>query len=256
MERFYNSEVARTYFAMADAANEQWTPDMKPHWHLKHAVQPGSTVVDLGCGSAHVLRHLAERQPRYLGIDWSEAQIARNRERAPNAEFMASSLYDVALGGRQFDVVMALYVIEHAVWPHRMLAQMFDLAAPGGLIAVLTPPFRHRHYLKSFNYGLSAIPFPDKVKGLRILDALVHLYQHRIAYPRLLRREFPRGSERGRFLINLHPVCLDGGPFFPDSDAVYMADTAEIADNLQERGATVLEHWADWGYVLARKAVN
>ncbi len=74
MQVFYNSEVTRRYFAAAESSNEVWTPAMRPQWHLKEHIPIGSSVLDLGCGSAHAIRHLADRQPAYVGVDWSEEQ--------------------------------------------------------------------------------------------------------------------------------------------------------------------------------------
>ena len=214
----------------------------------------GATVLDVGCGSAPIADHLAGRNVRFTGVDWSSAQIARNAASKPDAEFVAGSLYDIDFGGRQFDVVTNLYVIEHAVWPHRLLDSLYRLAKPGGLIAILTPPFRHGTYLKSFDYGLSAIPFKDKVRRLKWIDAALHAYQHRVVVPGVLRREYPRGTPRGRFLINLDPVGLRPGvAFFPDADAVYLSDTEEMLAWLVDLGAAPVAHWPEWGYVLAKK---
>ncbi|HWB29205.1 MAG TPA: class I SAM-dependent methyltransferase [Vicinamibacterales bacterium] len=253
LQAFYNSDVTRRYFAAAESSNDEWTPAMRPQWHLKAHMPVGSSVLDLGCGSAHVIRHLADRQPAYVGVDWSQEQVTVNKQLYPRAEFVAASLYEVDFD-RQFDLVISLYVIEHLVWPHRMLDRMFALTKPGGLIAIMTPPFRHREYLKSFDYGLSAIPFKDKIRQGRALDALIHTYQHRHTFPRYLRTHFPRGTDRGQFLIHLDPVCLRGAAWFPDADAVYLADTDEIGRYLVAQGATIVEHWPDWGYVLARKS--
>jgi hypothetical protein len=134
-----------------------------------------------------------------------------------------------------------------------MLDRMFALTKPGGLIAIMTPPFRHREYLKSFDYGLSAMPFKEKVHRGRVLDVLLHTYQHRYTFPRYLRQHFPRGTNDGRFLIHLEPVCLNGAAWFPDADAVYVADTTEIGEYLVRLGSTLVEHWPDLGYVLVRK---
>src|SRR5207237_552526 len=146
----------------------------------------------------HVCRHWADRGFHYSGVDWSREQVEQNAATFPDAEFFASSLYDVDLGGRQFDLVVTMYVVEHLVWPHRLLARMLELTKPGGLMAIMTPPFRHGEYLKSFDYGLSAIPIKDKLRRGRWIDAALHVYQHRLAYPRFLRREWPRGAERSR----------------------------------------------------------
>ena len=253
LESFYNSDVVREYFATADAVNETWGADFKPHGHLTAALTPGASVLDVGCGSAPAYRHWSGLGLQYTGVDWSRGQVVANQRRWPEAEWHAGSLYDVDLGSRQFDAVVSLYVIEHLVWPHRAIAGLQRLVKPGGLLGLLTPPFRYREYLKSFDYGLSARPFADKVKQLRWLDAALHFYQHRVAYPRLLRRQFPRGTDAGRFLIHLNPVCLTGAPFFPDSDAVYLSDTQEILDLLTPWGEPVA-HWPEWGYLLRQAA--
>ncbi len=252
LEAFYNSPATRRYFEIAETVNDEWTPALKGNWHLAQSVPKGATVLDLGCGSAPVLRHLAASSPKYTGVDWSREQMVQNQARFPDAEFLAGSLYDPPLGDRRFDVVMSLFVVEHLVRPQLLLDQMLKRAAPGGLIALLTPPFRHKEYLKSFPYGFAAIPFADKVKRGKWIDALVHAYQHRLAYPHWLRTNKPRHSVSGRFLIHLDPVVLNGATFFPDADAVYMSDTAEMSAYLAGRGATEEVHWPEWGYVLMR----
>lgn len=252
LEAFYNSDATTRYYAIAETVNDAWTPALKGNWHLAHAIPHGATVLDLGCGSAPVFRHLGHAAPRYTGVDWSRDQIAQNQRRFPDAECLAGSLYDPPVGDRRFDVVMSLFVVEHLVRPYLLLDQMLRRANPGGLIAILTPPFRHGEYLKSFPYGFAAIPFADKVRRFKWLDALVHTYQHRIAYPRWLRTHHPRGTAAGRFLIHLDPVTLDGALFFPDADAVYMSDTGEMGEYLAERGATEIVHWPEWGYLLMK----
>ena len=254
LEVFYNSAATKRYYEIAETTNVAWTPALKGPWDLAHRVPKGAAVLDLGCGSAPIYRHMREAAPKYTGVDWSREQMAVNQQRFPEAEFVAGSLYDPPLGDRRFDVVISTFVVEHLVRAYLLLDQMLLRAKPGGLIAVLTPPFRHGEYLKSFPYGFAAIPFAEKVKTGKWIDALVHTYQHRIAYPRWLRANRPRGTARGRFLIHLDPVVLNGAEFFPDSDAVYMSDTAEMQDYLAERGATPVLHWPEWGYVVMRAA--
>jgi ubiquinone/menaquinone biosynthesis C-methylase UbiE len=250
---FYNSPVVTQYFSTADTINAEWSSAFAPHLHLRASIPVGSDVLDIGCGSAHPARHLHDRLRSYTGVDWSAAQIAENRKRFPAHTFIASSLYDVPLPPASADVVMSLYVVEHCVWPHRLLEEMFRLARPGGLIAVLTPPFRQKSYLKSLDYGLSARPFADKLRSGDVLDVLWHLYHHRVWYPLFLRRYHPRGNAQHRFLIHRHPVALTSSTWFPDADAVHMSDTAEMLAHLQERGTVPVAHWPKWGYLLVRK---
>jgi 2-polyprenyl-3-methyl-5-hydroxy-6-metoxy-1,4-benzoquinol methylase len=93
MEAFYNSATMRTYFATAETVNDTWGPELKPQWHLRGLLAPGASVLDLGCGSAHVCRHWADRGLRYTGVDWSRQQVDVNRSRYPEAQFTAGSYF-------------------------------------------------------------------------------------------------------------------------------------------------------------------
>ena len=68
MAAFYNSPVVSKYFSAAEAVNVDWSR-FAPHLHLRSAVPMGSSVLDLGCGSAHACRHLRERLGHYTGVD-------------------------------------------------------------------------------------------------------------------------------------------------------------------------------------------
>ena len=250
---FYNSAVVTQYFSTAETINAEWSPEFKPHHHLHEAIPAGATVLDIGCGSAHPYRHLKDKIGKYYGIDWSEAQVQANRERWPECTFITGSAYAVPLPNDAADVVMSFYVIEHCVWPHRLLDEMLRLARPGGLIVVLTPPFRHKSYLKSLPYGLSARPFKDKLRSASVLDVLWHVYHHRLWYPAFLSRKHPRGAPGQDFLIYHDPIALSMTGWFPDADAVYISDTAEVSDYLHAHGAAPVVHWPEWGYVVARK---
>ncbi len=253
LREFHNSDFAATYFEASEAGNEIWSPQMRAHWHLKQSIPKGSRVVDLGCGTAHPCRNLADREICYTGVDWSEKQIARNKDAMPESDFIVSSLYKTPLPDESFDVSMSLYAVEHLVWPHRLLDEMYRLTRPNGAMAILTPPFRFKNYLKSFDYGLSARPFKEKLRTGRLVDAALHLYQHRIAYPWLLKRRYASQKERNRFLIHLEPVCFQYETWFPDADAVYLADSGEIVDYFESKSCRALEEWPSKGYVLVRK---
>jgi ubiquinone/menaquinone biosynthesis C-methylase UbiE len=170
-----------------------------PSHHLLAAIPNGATVLDVGCGSAPIADHLARRNIRFTGVDGRARRSTRNTSRKPDAEFVAGSLYDIDFGGRQFDVVTNLYVIEHAVWPHRLLDSLYRPGQAWRPDRDSYAAVSARDLLKSFDYGLSAIPFKDKVRRLKWIDAALHAYQHRVVVPGVLRREYPRGTPRAGF---------------------------------------------------------
>lgn len=73
--KFYDT-IARYY----DAENASMTADFALHSEL--ADEYGDPVLDVGCGSGRVMLHLAREGFRVVGVDYSEAMLARGRQHA------------------------------------------------------------------------------------------------------------------------------------------------------------------------------
>src|SRR3954469_9340678 len=102
------------YYALADRATHRYTPDLQPfHCDLLQRISPGSTVLELGCGSAHFCREVENRGARYTGMDHSAALLTDNAHRFPRARFLAIDRDP----GELFDTVASLYTLEHVAQP-------------------------------------------------------------------------------------------------------------------------------------------
>jgi SAM-dependent methyltransferase len=80
---------------------------------LDERVPAGARILDLGCGQG--LERLYRRYEA-TGVDVSAAQIARARERWPQARFLHSDMLEAELADGGFDAVVALYSLIHI--PH------------------------------------------------------------------------------------------------------------------------------------------
>jgi SAM-dependent methyltransferase len=139
------SLVAAGYDKMADTW-EAWsacvTDDPRHAWldALLAVLPPDARVVELGCGNGtRETRELAARA-RLTGVDLSEAQLRRARERVPDAEFVHGDLTTIEFDSRSLDAVAAFYVLNHV--PRELLPELFDRMhrwlRPGGhLLATL-----------------------------------------------------------------------------------------------------------------------
>lgn len=98
-------------------------------------------VLEIGCGTGRLLRRLAPRHRRYVGIDISEETLAAE-ELPPNAETRVADAVDLAgFADRSFDVVISSQLMEHFhpddVPPH--LAAVRRVLRPGGRFIFETP---------------------------------------------------------------------------------------------------------------------
>ncbi|WP_409300393.1 class I SAM-dependent methyltransferase [Peribacillus sp. SCS-155] len=75
----------------------------------------GKKVLDIGCGSGHSLRYMAEHGARELwGVDLSQTQIKTAEETLMNREphlFCAPMEQDIGLPKQYFDIVYSIYAI-------------------------------------------------------------------------------------------------------------------------------------------------
>lgn len=101
----------------------------------------GSRILDIGCGPAHVLRHLPECD--YLGVDVSAEYIAAARQRYDRrGRFLRASIMEMELEGEApFDLALCLGVLHHLSDEEgRMLFQKAaQMLQPQGRIVTIDP---------------------------------------------------------------------------------------------------------------------
>jgi ubiquinone/menaquinone biosynthesis C-methylase UbiE len=239
LQLFYNSPDSARYFEHSHAVNETWQPGTF-HDALRGLISnSGGSVADVACGSGHAFINLRHRGVHYTGVDWSAETVAKNARNYPTARFVQASFYDTGLPPDSYDVVFSLYALEHAVWPHRMLAEMHRITKPNGATVVLCPNYRVNNRIPSLHFG-SVSPLSDKVKAGHFLDAAWHLLLRNAYYPSVIGRHYRSASYP--FLINLAPSCLKYEGWYADTDAVYFVDQAEVTAELVALGGIDVSH--------------
>lgn len=105
---------------------------------LEQRVEPGSAVLDLGCGcGVPVARRLARRYV-VTGIDLSPVQITRARELVPNATFVCADMTTLMFPDDSFGVITCLYALIHVPVAEQpaLLRNVRRWLRPGGLFFV------------------------------------------------------------------------------------------------------------------------
>ena len=81
--------------------------------YLKFVIPEGSRILELGCGTGHLLAAL---KPSYgVGVDFSEGMIAQARSAHPNLTFLQGDIEDAGFVGSlpgPFDVILIVDTVE------------------------------------------------------------------------------------------------------------------------------------------------
>lgn len=131
--------VADGYDAMGEtfaAWREEIVGDPRRAWEdeLVSRLEPGSRVLELGCGGGTAeTKRLAQRF-RVTGVDISPRQVERARSAIPEAEFVCSDVTELELPPGSFDAVASFYAFNHV--PRELLppllTRIYSWLAPGG----------------------------------------------------------------------------------------------------------------------------
>jgi len=232
---FYKDPPAN-YYPIADQAARHYNVSEQPfHCDLIQRVIPNAAVLEVGCGTAHLCRHVEARGGIYTGIDYSKELIAENRERFPNARFFQ---LDTPIK-EKFDLVVSLYTIEHVADPPAYLELLWARCRPGGLLAIICPEFVNcPAFAPSIFFGRTPRRLREKLRSFDLVDACSHVIDLKVRG--VLWKKRARKSPPGAFWINLRPRVLYGADFSSDTEAIHLVRLADLVWFFERKGAAIL----------------
>lgn len=234
---FYNNPPAN-YYPIANQSANRYTPAEQPfHCDLAGRVFPGATVLEVGCGTAHLCPPVEKNGGTYTGLDFSAALLADNRRRFPRANFfpIGTPLAET------FDLVASLFTLEHIADPPAYLESLWRYCRPGGLVGIICPEFIECPGVPpSVFFGNTPRRFRQKLQALSLMDAFRHLVDWRWGAPRF--QEQARRCPPGAFWINLKPRILHGAQeFSSDADAVHFPRLKDLVWFFEQKNAEILQ---------------
>jgi ubiquinone/menaquinone biosynthesis C-methylase UbiE len=112
------------------------------HRRLAQLLQPGSAVLDVGCGTGAITRGIAEAvapNGRAVGIDVHTGLVEEARRlhsNVPGLSFETADVYNLPFHN-QFDIVTAARVLQWLANPLAALQQLAAAVKPGGRVVIL-----------------------------------------------------------------------------------------------------------------------
>ncbi|MBI1840567.1 MAG: class I SAM-dependent methyltransferase [Verrucomicrobia bacterium] len=122
-------------------------------------------VIDLGCGTGHVLETLAGRGIELFGMEYAPSPLRSCERRVPQATLFAGDMTRIPLETDSFDVAVSLEVCEHIQFDVTAMREAHRILRPGGRFIMSVPGNRHdplymelighyRHYTQAALVGI------------------------------------------------------------------------------------------------------
>lgn len=145
-------------------------------------------VLDLGCGSGLMLRHLPAGS---VGIDLNPRNVERARRYAPHMRLERADAEALPFPDHSFQAVVCTEVLEHLVFPERAIAGVLRVLRPGGVFFGSVPratrlwgvrrfsatcPVEEPFHNEMSRSDLASLLAPFADRSIRLSAWLLHLF--------------------------------------------------------------------------------
>lgn len=97
--------------------------------------KPGERILDVGCGTGHLTKSIADAGAAVVGIDSSAEMIAKAKESYPDIAFQVADARDFAFP-EPFDAVFSNAALHWVLEPERAVVSMANALRPGGRFVI------------------------------------------------------------------------------------------------------------------------
>jgi ubiquinone/menaquinone biosynthesis C-methylase UbiE len=115
----------------------EW-PRMRWLRKLLNRLEPGSSVLDLGCGSGKPADVEISKEHQVTGVDISQTQINLARQNIPTGHFLHGDAGSAEFPPSSFDAVVSFYTLEHIPREEHktVLRHIYKWLRVGGLLLI------------------------------------------------------------------------------------------------------------------------
>jgi ubiquinone/menaquinone biosynthesis C-methylase UbiE len=128
-------QVAQEYARLE--GETEW-PRMRWLKKVLDRLSPGSSVLDLGCGSGIPADVEISKEHQVTGVDISQAQIDLAHQNIPTGSFLHGDAGSVEFAASSFDAVVSFYTLEHIPRGEHetVLQRIYQWLLPNGLLLI------------------------------------------------------------------------------------------------------------------------
>lgn len=101
--------------------------------------EPGSSILEVGCGGGAFLAFLEQRGHRAVGVDILEEAVRLAEKAAPRSAVLLAEASRLPFPDSEFDRLVSHHLVEHLTDSKEALREWRRVLRPGGIIVVCTP---------------------------------------------------------------------------------------------------------------------
>lgn len=129
------------------------------------AIEPGSSILDIGTSSGHGIERMLETYPHYgpiIGLDPFDSpfklqkRIDSSRGNENPMEFVVGSVDELPFPDNSFDNVFALFSLYYSLDPNKALSEIRRVTKPEGRIAISTSGLGNKPWHREFERLIGA----------------------------------------------------------------------------------------------------
>jgi len=163
-ERLYGQAVTSGERGDARYFRDLEAQRYRTHYHIKPFIarlQPGCSVLEIGCGVGLDTWQLVQRGLRVTAVDLTEVAVetARRRFREDEVRFEVADACSLPFADATFDYVYSFGVLHHTADTDKSVQEAHRVLKPGGEAFVM---LYHRRSLNELVHRLLRVPFEEK----------------------------------------------------------------------------------------------
>ncbi len=137
------------------ATRKEDLPEMKILPNFASKIEPGSKVLDAGCGAGLVVTKYLSERFETIGVDISDEQIKLAKENAPKATFIRQDMTKIDYPDEYFGGIISYYAIFHVPREEHfdLLKNFYRMLKPSGVALLVFSMGDEPEYINEDFFG-------------------------------------------------------------------------------------------------------
>lgn len=127
----FSEQYAQTWGANWQSEDKQWIDEFLAK------LPKNAAVIDVGCGTGHILQYCAANGHQVTGVDVSEGMLSQAKLQVPQAKLVQMHADSLAFPNNSFDGLISRYVLQHLTQVDVSIAEFYRVLKPGGYAYVV-----------------------------------------------------------------------------------------------------------------------